>query len=132
MADNRRFPTHVEDFVLWQERKRSEEEDDRGTNTLVRKVTLRIALNQHVALKLLAHRYGISVTALGEKLLESAALDAADLAGITVDQLNEGVLAEVNALDSSLRSRSHATTEDFLTTLKDHDMALSGISEAGS
>ena len=121
MSESRRFPTHLEDFVLWQERKIQEEQEEEHTNVLVRKVTLRISLGAFMALRMLARRYGVSVTALGEKLLESAAYDAADIAGIDGEAIGAEVAVECEFLNQAAESSER---RDLLAALDEHDMSL--------
>ena len=122
MSESRRLPNHLEEFVLWQERKLQDEQESEIGNVIVRKVTLRIGINHYIALRMLARRYGVSVTAIGEKLLEMAALDAADLAGIS----GEALMAEVEAELAPLDEKGHVRS--LTEALAEHDLSLAPLS----
>lgn len=85
----------VEDLIMHQEAALAVRNDESSVmNRLTRKVTVRLDLHQYAALRLVADRYGAKVTGIAEQLFGAAALDAADLAGFKVEQLDEIADAE--------------------------------------
>jgi len=117
--------THLEDFVMWEERKLQEREaDEPGSNALVRKVTLRIGLSHHVALRLLARRYGYSPTRLAQEVLESAIFDACDMVGITGEEIMEQSNEEAKAAFEALQAPDGAPLRNLSDALAEHEMFL--------